>query len=221
MRTTPPNTMYYGIWGRGGGHQFHRSIHERAFFYDDLTNRQPELEIPKPWRSSPSRLVPRFLPDLMGPISEAEPEGLAVVHHLDGWTAFAFWDRSMDGRGNCVSVFFLRGTFNFDESLAQARAAFPSIFDRFPFAILPAEDHLTNACSFCGSSGAELMSRRGAARICTSCVRLAAEGIERRGETVTIVTERRLTTYLGLPEKGDEPKAELARHASREPASNE
>lgn len=64
-----------------------------------------------------------------------QPEGIAALHHKDGWTAIAFWDRSVDRRSGSNSAFILRGTHSFDETLRLARDAFPEIFARFAFEI--------------------------------------------------------------------------------------
>lgn len=68
-----------------------------------------------------------------------QPQGKALVHHRDGWTALAFWDRTCDSRGNSNSVFILEGTHDFDAALARARSIFPEIFARITFEIVPFE----------------------------------------------------------------------------------
>lgn len=68
-----------------------------------------------------------------------QPEGLAALHHKDGWTALAFWDRSVDERGGCNSAFFFPETLDFDAATAAARAAFPDVWKRFTFDVVPAQ----------------------------------------------------------------------------------
>jgi hypothetical protein len=70
-------------------------------------------------------------PDAIGQI-----EGLALLHHKDGWTAVAFWDRTGDHRGGSNSVFLAKGEFTFDEMLDLAREAFPEIMKTFKFKIV-------------------------------------------------------------------------------------
>jgi hypothetical protein len=64
-----------------------------------------------------------------------QDEGKAVIHHKSGWTAMAFWDRSVDSRGGCNSAFFVEGTHNFAEMLAIVKEKFPTIMTRFKFDI--------------------------------------------------------------------------------------
>lgn len=67
-----------------------------------------------------------------------QPQGRALLHHRDGWTALAFWDRSCDSRGNSNSAFILEGEHDFDAALARARTLFPEIFERITFDVTPA-----------------------------------------------------------------------------------
>jgi hypothetical protein len=60
-----------------------------------------------------------------------EIEGLTRLHHKDGWTAIAYWDRSgPDRRYGCNSNFVAVGTFTFDEMLTLARHHFPHVIAR-------------------------------------------------------------------------------------------
>jgi hypothetical protein len=59
------------------------------------------------------------------------PEGeqfqsLALLHKKEGWTAIAFWDRTLDTRGNSNSAFFAEGDFTFEEMLELAKKYFPA-----------------------------------------------------------------------------------------------
>jgi hypothetical protein len=62
-------------------------------------------------------------------------EGPALVHHKDGWTALAFWDRSVDTRGACNSVYMAEGTFTFDEMVALAKARFAVRWSKMAFQV--------------------------------------------------------------------------------------
>lgn len=64
-----------------------------------------------------------------GPIRQGE----AHVVHLDGWTALAFPDRSVDSRGGSWSVYCTPAILDGTEALAIAREAFPPIFARYKF----------------------------------------------------------------------------------------
>lgn len=65
----------------------------------------------------------------------AQVEGEAKLTHRDGWTALAFWDRSVDKRGNSNSCFVIEGTHTFEEMIELARARFPRVMERFKFEI--------------------------------------------------------------------------------------
>lgn len=54
-----------------------------------------------------------------------ETEGMAYLHHVEGWTVVAWWDRSEDHRGGSNAAFLARGTHTLDAMLALARRAFP------------------------------------------------------------------------------------------------
>jgi len=58
-------------------------------------------------------------------------QGLAKLHHKDGWTAIGFWDRTGDTRGNSNSNFIARGTHTFDEMVKLAAEAYPLLWKRF------------------------------------------------------------------------------------------
>ncbi len=68
-----------------------------------------------------------------------EVEGLALLHHVSGWTAISFWDRSVDKRGGCNSTFIARGTLTFDELLTLAKAQYPKRFALMTFNIVEAQ----------------------------------------------------------------------------------
>jgi hypothetical protein len=59
----------------------------------------------------------------------------SYVTHKDGWTAIAFWDRSLDKRPGSSSAFILEGTHSFEDMLETAREKFADIFARLTFEI--------------------------------------------------------------------------------------
>ena len=72
----------------------------------------------------------------------AEAEGLALLHHVEGWTVLAFWDRSGDSRYGSHSTFLAQGTLGFDAMVAMARESFPQVWARYGFEVrLPREAH--------------------------------------------------------------------------------
>jgi hypothetical protein len=73
------------------------------------------------------------------PPYQPQVEGLATHLHINGWTLLTFWDRSADRRGNSCASFICRGTLDFDDMVAHCKNAFPSVWKRFPFAVVKRE----------------------------------------------------------------------------------
>ena len=124
-----PTTLYFGctrgVWGDTQyGHRFIRPGGKFAYTH--------EAEAMSPWGIPDGTLAPR-----QGGSTHLEaPQGNAALHHKDGWTALAFWDRSGDSRGASNSVFLIPvNHMSFDDALAAARENFPELFERFPFGI--------------------------------------------------------------------------------------
>jgi hypothetical protein len=69
----------------------------------------------------------------------SEVQGLGRLHHLQGWTALAFWDRSVDNRPGSNSAFVAKGTHSFQGMLALSRKARPQVFARFTFEVVEDE----------------------------------------------------------------------------------
>jgi len=66
-----------------------------------------------------------------------EIEGRANLFHMNGYaTILAFWDRSVDSRGQSNSAFLLPGVLDFDEAVLKAKIYFPEVFKRFKFEIV-------------------------------------------------------------------------------------
>jgi hypothetical protein len=85
----------------------------------------------------------------LAPQIESQPQGLCKLHHKDGWTALAFWDRSADSRGNSNSVIIAEGAHSFLEMLLIFAENFPVVRDR-----VVAEMTLTELVKQDQSSGA-------------------------------------------------------------------
>ncbi len=67
---------------------------------------------------------------------DSNRQGVAALHHLFGnITVLAFWDNSVDIRGQSNSHFFLRGIHSFGEAVEKAKIIFPEVFARFEFEI--------------------------------------------------------------------------------------
>jgi hypothetical protein len=119
--------IYFGCVG-GPGH----------FFFKPGLQRGRDIESAQPWGwQVDGWLCPGTTVDRFGhphtPIHQLE--GDAALHHKDGWTALAFWDRSCDARPGCNSVFLIKGEFDFDGAVREARQAFPEVWRRFKFPV--------------------------------------------------------------------------------------
>ena len=171
MIDTPINAVFYGVLGtRGKTNTGHR-------FWSRVTDNQRSIRqaLPPAWGRRPDALPPLRDRYDHRPIEECEPEGVCAVHRLEGWTALGMWDRSVDVRGNCCSVFFVRGELPFASALTVAREAFPMVFARFTFPVVSEADDRVRACSFCGAPGAAaVVAVRTRAKICSTCLRRAA-----------------------------------------------
>ncbi len=64
-----------------------------------------------------------------------EQEGLALIHHRDGWTALAFWDRSIDTRHGCNSTYLAKGDFTFTEMVEMAKERFAERWNKMKFEV--------------------------------------------------------------------------------------
>jgi len=65
-----------------------------------------------------------------------QTQGRALVTQRNGWTALAFWDRSLDQRPGCNSAFFVRGNLSFAQMVWVARHRWPTIWSRFSFQVV-------------------------------------------------------------------------------------
>ncbi len=65
----------------------------------------------------------------------AEIEGSAKLHHKSGWTALAFWDRSVDIRGGCNSTYFAKGDFTFEQMVELAKTRFAKRWSKMNFEV--------------------------------------------------------------------------------------
>lgn len=112
---------YFGCVGQPG-HFMHRPGGRRDWDADT------------PWGRTPD--------GTLCPAGGKQVEGVALIHHKDGWTALSFWDRSVDQRGGCNSNFFVAAELSFDEMVAQAKERFPQVWHRFNFDVVPVAEHI-------------------------------------------------------------------------------
>ena len=123
VKAPAPKVFYFGYYD--GGHRMIDMNGERLYGSD--------IEVVTPWGSHPDGTL---CPDGFKEGEKMQPEGKALLHHKEGWTALSFWDRSGDSRYNSNSNFFVRGEYGFDEMLALAKAQFHGIFARMRFPVV-------------------------------------------------------------------------------------
>lgn len=71
------------------------------------------------------------------PPEGSDREGVARLHHFNGCTLLAFWDRSVDTRPGSNSVFLLPNPrLSFERAVAAAKVAYPHIWQRFKFEVV-------------------------------------------------------------------------------------
>jgi len=122
--------MYFGCWGEKGHYLWTRS-RRPALEPETLP---PELHAHKLDGVYAPRLPGKYAGD-KGP--EAA-QGRATITHVAGWTVLAFWDRSVDDRGASNSAFVIPGELTFEQARDRAREAFPEVWRRFTFEVVPA-----------------------------------------------------------------------------------
>ncbi len=118
--TTPPEkpqVYYYGCWGDKG-----------HFLW---TPEQESVRISKMKDATP------FGDDIDGYLQKgsARCTGTGIptdarLHHQDGWTALAFWDRTVDTRPGSCSVFLAEGVHDVEAIKEIAHSNFPEVWDR-------------------------------------------------------------------------------------------
>lgn len=130
--------MYYFGCRDELGHLFWKSS-ERVFFR--------VMENISPWGVQIDGKLAPAVRNKRGYIEREEAQGVCALHHKKGWTAIAFWDRSIDDRGASNSVFMVEGIYDFDAMVEMAKEQYPDIMRRFKFELklfqgeLEAEDY--------------------------------------------------------------------------------
>lgn len=125
-----PAMFYFGPWERAGHFLFDE--HGRSVRDEDRRG--------LPWNEWKGEIDGKLQPHLQHCKRQAycrcpEPEGVALLHHKNGWTALSFWDRSVDSRGACNSTYFAEGIFTFDEMVAMAKARFAERWNKMRFKV--------------------------------------------------------------------------------------
>lgn len=105
--------FYFGCYQRSG-----------HFFWSPGMRNDWHAEKAIPWEHVDGVLCPGSTGDPNRPTWEMkrpQVQGEAALHRKDGWTALAFWDRSVDERGGCNSMLFAEGTHSFEEMVSPPR----------------------------------------------------------------------------------------------------
>lgn len=72
----------------------------------------------------------------LAPAGVKQRQGVAELHHKDGWTALSWWDRSIDHRSNSNAAILAEGTHNYDEMIQLGKDHFPEIMGRFEYPLI-------------------------------------------------------------------------------------
>lgn len=125
--------FYFGPWDTAG-HYFHTE--NGGSFREDLDNSFPfghegskifvDGCLQPGCPSKDDRFKRRTRPEI---------EGEALLHHIQGWTALCFWDRSVDKRGACNSNYFAEGTFTFEQMVEMAKTRFAYRWNKMAFEV--------------------------------------------------------------------------------------
>lgn len=70
------------------------------------------------------------------PQRDYQPEGYAAVSYRGGWTALAWWDRSVDSRPGSNAAVLVHELATASELLERARVVWPEVFSRLKYQIV-------------------------------------------------------------------------------------
>ncbi len=112
-------------------------LYEPGHYLHDQSHRRIWPDRIGPWRVGEldGGLCPNVDPVHVWARTGPEVEGDALLHHKDGWTALAFWDRTVDTRPACCSVYVADAVLSFDDIVARAQDAFKKRWDMMKFPV--------------------------------------------------------------------------------------
>lgn len=96
------------------------------FFSDDGCSRHAAVD-ETPWRYE--------VDGGLAPNGPSGPEGIALLHKKDGWTAISFWDRTVDTRPGSCSTYLAEGDFTFEQMVEMAKTRFAERWNRMKFEV--------------------------------------------------------------------------------------
>ncbi len=119
--------VYFGCLGEPG-HYFHAT---------DGRVSVAGTRLGLPWAYIDGEYAPTTHAPRLGRFQSEAPQGAAALVHRAGWTILAFWDRSGDSRPRSNSAFLAPGTHDFATMVALSREAWPQVWARFTFEVVP------------------------------------------------------------------------------------
>lgn len=135
MISKSATTIYFwGCWNDSKGHYLWRPTPTR---YEQV--RHNNLV---PWQEIDGALTPGNRAKSLYAVQDnyvescEQIEGAASLHHRDGWTALAWWDRSVDTRYGSNAALFAHGTHDFVAMMVLGRQHFPGVMARFRYEIV-------------------------------------------------------------------------------------
>lgn len=87
-----------------------------------------------PWRALDGGLLLEDVPPHRYPAQDEQVQGACKLRHREGWSAVAFWDRSVDRRFGSNSVFLFEAVeLSFERAMQLAEEFFPWVTRRLGF----------------------------------------------------------------------------------------
>lgn len=127
-----PRMYYFGPWDRSGHYFFNEFGHyENEYKIKDFPFGHDGERI-----SVDGKLQPGCISG-QNQFKRSRPEvvGEASLHHINGWTALCFWDRSVDKRLACNSNYFAEGCFTFEEMVEMSKTRFAERWNKMQFEV--------------------------------------------------------------------------------------
>jgi hypothetical protein len=118
----PTLIMFFGTYG-SVGHNWWEPDREGRL---RRPRERSSMDSVGPWGQVDGKLTPR----------DTNRQSTAVLHHLDGWTALAMHDYTVDKRGGSNAVFVMDSDLSFGQALTYIAEAMPAVVRRITTAAL-------------------------------------------------------------------------------------
>ena len=121
-----PRRFYFGPWDEAGHYMRSDEQNHRSF---DLEERRAVSRFNRinPWGLS--------VDGGLCPTVNQQKEGIALLHHREGWTALSFWDRTIDDRTGSSSTYLAEGEFTFEQMVEMAKSRFAQRWNKMKFQV--------------------------------------------------------------------------------------